>query len=253
MGFSYADWSGVFYPKGLRSTDYLSFYSRHFNCVELDTTFHAIPPIDRVRRWRDETPADFRFTAKVPKQITHAQIIDRATGAMSQFLDVIGALESKLAVVLIQFPPSFGIDQTDRLARFLRVLPGDRRFAVELRSSTWFVRETIDLLRELNIALVSADYAGDPRPITATCDFLYVRWIGEHERFAELDHEQIDVTHRLLWWKDQIELHVKSARSVYGFFNNDYAGYSIATCNRMKQLLGASIIPIDDPRQGHLF
>src|SRR5690348_16147892 len=115
MGFSYPDWSGVFYPKGTKSTDFLSFYARHFNIVELDTTFHAVPPIQRVRRWRDETPDDFRFTAKVSKDITHASVIDRAVPAMMDFLSAMRAFEPKLAVILIQLPPSFGVDQSERL------------------------------------------------------------------------------------------------------------------------------------------
>ena len=253
MGFSYADWAGVFYPKGVKSTEFLSFYSRHFNIVELDTTFHAVPPIERVQRWRDETPDDFRFTAKVPKDITHASVIDRALPAMMDFLHVMSVFESKLAAILIQFPPSFGIDQSERLERFLQALPSDVRFAIELRNSTWFTPATIEMLRSNRVALVAADYVGSPRPIIATTDFLYIRWIGEHERFTQLDHEQLDVTDRLLWWRDQIELNAPRVDAIYGFFNNDYAGYSIATCNRMKQLLGVPVKPIEDPRQGMLF
>lgn len=255
MGFSYPDWSNVFYPKGLKSTEWLSFYARHFNAVELDTTFHAVPPVERVQRWRDETPEDFRFTAKVPKDITHASVIDHAVPAMIDFLDVVSAFEAKLAVILIQFPPSFGVDQSDRLDRFLRAVPrdGQPRFAVELRNSTWFMPATIEMLKANRVALVAADYVGSPRPVIPTADFLYIRWIGEHERFNELNHEQLDVTDRLLWWRDQLELNAPKVNAIYGFFNNDYAGYSIATCNRMKELLGVPVKPIEDPRQGMLF
>ena len=52
MGFSYGDWSEVFYPPRMNPSDYLSFYAKHYNAVELDTTFHAVPPSDRVKRWR---------------------------------------------------------------------------------------------------------------------------------------------------------------------------------------------------------
>jgi hypothetical protein len=40
---------------------------------------------------------------------------------------------------------------------------------------------------------------------------------------------------------------------VYGFFNNDFAGYSIGTCNRFKQMVGEEVIEVKDPRQGELF
>src|SRR3954453_598716 len=71
MGFGYADWNGVFYPAGTKSSDYLAFYARHFNSVELDTTFYATPEIARVKHWAASVPDDFRFTMKTPRTITH--------------------------------------------------------------------------------------------------------------------------------------------------------------------------------------
>src|SRR4051812_6647076 len=110
MGFSYNDWIDVFYPKSVKSNEWLSFYAKHFNAVELDTTFHAVPPRERVEKWRDETPDDFRFTAKVPKTITHGDgALDsrRSIEDMLDFLRTMWIFREKLAVVLLQFPPSF--------------------------------------------------------------------------------------------------------------------------------------------------
>ena len=49
MGFGYKEWAGAFYPPGTKPAEYLSYYARHFNAVELDTTFYAIPPPGRTR------------------------------------------------------------------------------------------------------------------------------------------------------------------------------------------------------------
>src|SRR3954471_14710375 len=106
MGFSYTDWAGAFYPKSLDRGQWLSFYAKHFNAVELDTTFYAVPPVERVERWRDETPDDFRFTAKTPSGITHESLLDRAVPRMLEFLEVMHHFGPKLAAVLLQFPPS---------------------------------------------------------------------------------------------------------------------------------------------------
>src|SRR3954454_7005866 len=105
MGFSYAEWINVFYPKGIKSGDWLHFYARHFNAVELDTTFYAIPPRERVERWRDETPDDFTFAAKTPSGITQEQTIDHAVPSMIEFIDVMRVFGTKLGVILLQFPP----------------------------------------------------------------------------------------------------------------------------------------------------
>ena len=50
--------------------------------------------------------------------------------------------------------------------------------------------------------------------------------------------------HRLEDWASQLQSAPKTVKTVYGFFNNDYAGYSIATCNRMKRCLG---LPVREP------
>ena len=66
-GWSYKEWSGVFYPRGMKPGEYLSYYSEQFDSVELDTTFHAVPPPERVRRWASVTPKHFQFCVKAPR------------------------------------------------------------------------------------------------------------------------------------------------------------------------------------------
>jgi uncharacterized protein YecE (DUF72 family) len=262
MGFSYSDWAGVFYPSGTKPGDYLSHYARHFDTVELDTTFHATPPVDRVRRWADVTPDTFRFCVKTPRDVTHTGAPDRRIGDMLHFLEVMREFGPKLAVVLVQLPPAFGVDQFEFLERFLTALPNDIRFAVEFRNSSWGQQRTLDLLREHRCALVAAEYLTRPRQIHVTTDFLYIRWIGEHERFSEFNREQIDVAASLGWWKAEIERVTSAERidDVWGIFSNDYSGYAIAACRRFMRMTGLEIRedldPVDrtDPGgQGTLF
>src|SRR5438045_3005701 len=133
MGFSYSEWAGSFYPKGLKAGDWLSYYARHFNAVELDTTFHAAPPPERVRRWADVTPDDFRFSVKTPRAVTHDAPLDRGVGEMLKFLDAVAEFRQKLGVVLLQFSPSFSARELPKLDAFLGQMPGHVRFAVEFR------------------------------------------------------------------------------------------------------------------------
>jgi len=170
MGFSYADWAGVFYPPGTKPGDYLAHYARHFDTVELDTTFHATPPVERVRRWAEVTPDDFRFCVKTPKDVTHEGAIDRRVGPMLEFVEVMRAFGPKLAAILVQLPPSCGIDQFEALKRFASAMPRDVRFAIEFRNASWGKRRTLDLLREHRWALVAAGDFTRPRQIHATSD-----------------------------------------------------------------------------------
>jgi len=34
-------WNGAFYPRGMKSSDYLSFYATKFDTVEVDSPFYA--------------------------------------------------------------------------------------------------------------------------------------------------------------------------------------------------------------------
>jgi len=248
MGFGYSDWAGVFYPDGTKAGDYLSYYARQFDIVELDTTFHATPPVERVRRWAEVTPDTFKFCVKTPREVTHDGSLDRRTGEMGRFLDVMRALGPKLATVLIQLPPSCGVDQFEALARLLKSLPADVRFAVEFRSASWGQQRTLDLLREHRAALVVAEYQSRPSRIHVTSDFLYVRWVGEHQRFKVLNYEQVDVAESLAWWKGEVErvLARGAIADVLGFFGNDYSGYAVAACRRFMRMMGLGVRAEED-------
>lgn len=238
MGFSYKEWAGVFYPPGMKPGEYLSYYSQHFDAVELDTTFYATPPAERVRKWAAAVPDSFRFAAKAPRAVTHEGEPDQAIDAMKSFLDVMRHMGEKLGVIVLQFPPRFSVAHFDSLDRLLAALPPDIRFAVELRHSSWGTARTLEMLRQHRCALVHAEYRTRPSQLHVTSDLLYLRWVGEHNRFAQRDHEQIDVGPSLDWWADQLQRVGPQVQSIWGFFNNDYAGYAIGTCQRFRSMLG---------------
>src|ERR1700761_5707447 len=111
IGFSFSDWLKVFYPANARSGEYLLTYGAIFDTVELDTTFHATPPIERVKKWANGVPGDFVFCAKTPRQITHEAPIASGVPAMRYFLRALTPMQkqNKLGPILLQFPPAFGV------------------------------------------------------------------------------------------------------------------------------------------------
>lgn len=253
VGFSYSDWAGVFYPRDLKVAEYLAFYSRYFDAVELDTTFHAVPEAQTVRRWATMAAEQFRFAVKCPASITHGPRIDEQVAPMLWFLEVMRELGPKLGPVLLQFPPSFAVAEFDRLTNFLPHLPKDVRYAIEFRNSSWQTDATTQLLKENRCCWAVGDYASKPEPVRVTTDFLFVRWIGVHQRFARLDHEQEDVSERLQWWTTQFANVPTSVRDIWGFVNNDYNGYAIGAANHLKRLLD---LPVREPKpeeRGELF
>ena len=65
-----ASWSdpgfvSCWYPKGLPASARLSWYAQHFNLVEVNSTFYAIPNQKAVQGWCTQTPAGFVFNVKL--------------------------------------------------------------------------------------------------------------------------------------------------------------------------------------------
>jgi uncharacterized protein YecE (DUF72 family) len=239
MGFGYSDWDNVFYPPGLNRRDYLSYYSRFFNAVELDSTFYGTPRAEYVARWEQVTPDDFCFCPKMPRQITHEMRLRNATVETTRFLETMRELGHKLGPILIQFPPDFTRSEIGTLAAFLRELPRDLRFAVEFRHRSWHATATGLLLSTHNVAWVSADYLYMPQRVYVTSDFLYIRWIGRHGTYETKDFERVDKSDRLREWLEDIEERRRRDpfHSVFGFFNDEYAGFAPATTQKLKGLL----------------
>ena len=102
------------YPPGTSSRDKLALYAGHFPVVEVDSTYHAIPPVERCARWVEDTPEAFRFVVKAYRELTgHGrpkgaperpwkEVADSFASALRPFQE-----GGKLSMVLFQFPPWF--------------------------------------------------------------------------------------------------------------------------------------------------
>lgn len=255
MGFSYKDWNGVFYPADMAARNYLGYYSRIFNAVEIDATFYGTPKVDTVQRWAAVTPEGFKFCVKVPRAITHDLALVGAWGLMTEFIGVMRGLGDKLGVILLQFPPSYTADQFPVLAEFLAELPNDLRFAVEVRDRSWYAAETDmeGMLATNGVAWAATEYPGLPGQVRPTAPFVYIRWIGQHGTFEHHTHERIDRSAELRRWWEHLQGILDGVEAVYGFFNNDYAGFAAGTANRFKSLVGLPLEEPKPPQQGRLF
>jgi uncharacterized protein YecE (DUF72 family) len=253
MGFSYKDWSGPFYPPKMPARDYLAHYARYFNAVEIDSTFYGVPRAETVRRWRRVTPEGFRICAKLPRSITHEQKLFGAAEELEEFLRVMRQLEDRLGVLLVQLPPSFTALERPALEGFLEILPRDLHFAVEVRDASWYTDSTAELLTAHGVAWAATEYEDLPIRIDVTAPFLYVRFIGRHGRFETHEQERLDVDTQLAWWREKLTAAAGQVENIFGFFNNDYAGFGAGTAQRFKGLLGLPAEPLTPPQQPRLF
>ena len=179
-GWVFPPWRGSFYPAGLRQAEELGFASRHVSAIEINGTFYRIQIPASFKKWRDETPADFVFSLKGPRFLTHRGELASAAPYMARFFaSGLADLDAKLGPVLWQFAPTKQFDAAD-FAAFLELLPAELagrtlRHVVEVRHPSFRVPSFIDLLREHRIALAQVDDAKYPAFDELTADFAYLR------------------------------------------------------------------------------
>jgi len=253
MGYSYADWVGVFYPGHLKPKQYLASYSKIFNTVEMDTTFYGTPSPAKVRAWKTQGSKDFTFCPKTPKNITHEGDPAARIGEMQHFVDSVSHFGDQLGPILVQFPPEFDSGRLASFQAFGEALPGSARFAVEFRHPSWFSPEVFSFLKNHHIGWVSAEYHYLPKKLVQTADFIYIRFIGRHGQFDKKDRLQREVRPRLEFWLEQVRKLQDTVSEGYAFFNNDFSGHSPATANAFKTLLGLPVQEPQIPRQSSMF
>jgi uncharacterized protein YecE (DUF72 family) len=177
------DW----YPPKLPASARLRWYAEHFNYVELNATFYAIPTVKTVERWVQETPDDFLFDVKLPKVLSRHRMqakflpptLRSQVSLQGEHIELTPTTEKlvskavlqelkplceakKLGAFLLQLSPSFR-PKTNQLTELdsLRDLLADHLLAVELRNRDWVVGEqldaTLDYFRSQKISFVMVD------------------------------------------------------------------------------------------------
>lgn len=139
-------------------------YSRIFDAVEVNSSFYRAHRPSTWQKWAASTPESFRFSVKVPRTITHdAKLID-VDPLITRFAGEVTELGSKLAVLLVQLPPSLRYDASVAKRFFTRLREAiDAEIACEPRNATWFTDEADAALDRLRIARAGAD----PAPVAA--------------------------------------------------------------------------------------
>ena len=82
-GWSYPDWDGAVYPRH-KPTGFhpLPFLARYFDCIEVNSSFYAMPRAEHTERWVRlvaDRP-DFRFSVKLLQDFTHGPTPGKDTG-----------------------------------------------------------------------------------------------------------------------------------------------------------------------------
>jgi uncharacterized protein YecE (DUF72 family) len=192
-----AGWSNPPAKRGERGADqsHLAYYAAHFSCVEINSSFYRPHQSATYTRWRDDTPAAFRFSVKMPRSVTHDTHLKQCAAEVDRFYEEIQALRPKLAAVLVQLPP--GLEFNGRTMRsFFKSVPRLRgtKVVCEPRHPSWFTGAAERALRDAGVSRVAADPVrcpGADAPGGAR-RFAYFRWHGSpHVYYSKYSDAQV--------------------------------------------------------------
>lgn len=269
-GWSYpggaGTWNGVFYPKKKAGFDELTFYSEHFDTVEVNSSFYRVPSVDTVRGWARRTPADFEFSLKLYQKFTHPDMFLKATGQdpadldrkdVDEFRAAIDPLASagKLGALLAQFPASFRNDANARgyLEWLLRAFR-DYPLAVELRHRSFSEdpADTMRILHEHGAALVQIDEPKFKDSIRqnrrANVKTLYYMRLHGRNAAEWWTHEKSEDRYNYLYSASEldpivedVEAASRETKKAYVYANNHFSSKSVANAVTIKHKLGQPI------------
>jgi uncharacterized protein YecE (DUF72 family) len=124
----------------------------------------------------------------------------------------------------------------ERLEAFLRLLPGGDRHAFEFRHDSWYVDDTLELLRRHQVALCLHDMKGLHCPLERTADFVYLRLHGGHRTYAG-NYSEKDLDE----WSDTLRRLTGDSQEAWVYFNNDLEGHAVRNARDLAGRLGIAV------------
>lgn len=203
------EWIGKLYPPKTKEKDFLSHYAQHFNSIELNATHYKVYGPAGIKKWADMAGAgDFKFCPKMYQGVTHRGSFKGKDFITTEFLRGIVAFEEHLGPIFVQVSETFSPKRKVELFDFLRSLPTDLQFFLEVRHPDWFAKKEIcnelfSSLQEMRIGAVITDTSGrrDCAHMHLTIPKAFIRYVGNS--LHPTDYTRIDAwIERMKFWLD---------------------------------------------------
>ena len=137
-----ADFVGKIYPVHARPANYVKYYARQFNSIELNISHYKYLELERIEKWVELTPNEFKFFPKVQNVISHTPLLLQNADIMRDFLINMQHFKQKLGMPFLQLPERYDSSKLNDLLSFLDEVAMSN-FAIELRHPSWFENEYI--------------------------------------------------------------------------------------------------------------
>ena len=203
------EWVGKIYPEKTKEKDFLNYYVQHYNSIELNATHYKIYGANGIAKWKEKAAGkDFLFCPKMYKGITHFGKLTGKDFILNEFLRGIVAFGDNLGPMFVQVSDAYSPKRKDELFEFLKSLPTDIQFFLEVRHPDWFKEplsnELFETLHALNIGAVITDTAGrrDCAHMHLTLSKTFIRYVGNS--LHHTDYTRIDAwIERMKYWLDK--------------------------------------------------
>ncbi|MCP9749372.1 DUF72 domain-containing protein [Ferruginibacter sp. HRS2-29] len=177
-GFAYKDWQGLFYPYDLVQADWLPYYARFFDTVELNVSFYKFPTARFLKNLYNKVPEDFSFILKAPREITHTRQFVEVNQQLEQLYAAAGeGLSDKLKGILFQLPPSYDYTE-ERLDMILDNMDTGFTNILEFRHRSWWNKRVIASLKQRSVTFCGVSFPGLPDDVVVSNAVAYYRFHG---------------------------------------------------------------------------
>jgi len=197
---------------------HLQRYAARFSAVEINSSFYKPHRPATYARWAASVPDDFRFSAKVPKTITHKQRLIDTAAVLDAFLAEVTCLGPKLGCLLVQLPPSLVYDAPTAERFFERFRARyEGPLVIEPRHPSWFTPEVVSRLYAHRVGQVAADPAVVPEAAEQAGwpELIYARLHGSPEiYYSTYDEPYLDQL------AARMRAYATGAREVWCIFDN---------------------------------
>ena len=179
-GWSYAPWRGVFYPKGLKQADELSYATSKLTSIEINATHYRLQSPKSFRIWGATAPDGFVFSVKGPRLVTQQKMLAETGRFVERFVTSgLAELGDKLGPILWQFAPYKRFEEED-FGKFLDLLPRDLNgrklnHVVEVRHASFNTQRFVELARDSGVGIVYVDAEGWPSIADRAGEIVYAR------------------------------------------------------------------------------
>ncbi len=180
------EWVGKIYPPKTKEKDFLQHYVEHYNSIELNATHYKVYGEVGTKKWAEKAKdKDFKFCPKMYQGITHRGSLKGKDFITNEFFRGIVGLGEHLGPIFVQVSDTFSPKRKEELFDYLKTLPTDLQFFLEVRHPDWFSTEKhrddmFMFLRDNNMGAVITDTAGrrDCAHMHLTVPKAFIRYVG---------------------------------------------------------------------------